>query len=171
MLLFLLKPIWNYLQSWYTGKPVKTADTLCEGGTCCLPSKQSKSTDDKPLIIDGVNLIKVSQTDGENLFSRIKNSDGAIVRFTAAWCGPCKKIEPYFNELSKVYTHIVFASVDVDENAEIAEESGVTALPAFHFYKNGEVLGITKGSNEAAIEDLLNEHGPLSASEERIKSD
>ncbi|CAM9133859.1 unnamed protein product, partial [Ectocarpus fasciculatus] len=89
-------------------------------------------------------------------FARIKASkNGAIVRFTASWCKPCKQVAPFFNELSKQYKDVIFATVDVDENSEIAADHGVIALPAFHFYRDGEVLGTTKGSKEEAIQDLL----------------
>ncbi len=36
--------------------------------------------------------------------------------FTATWCGPCKMIGPYFDELSSHYTSVHFLKVDVDAN-------------------------------------------------------
>lgn len=156
VLLLFLKPIWNYIQSWYTGKPANKSQPpigmACEGGTCSLPQKKEAA----PLIIDGNNLLYLPEGIDAAMFSRIKGAkDGALVRFTASWCKPCKKIEPVFNALAAQYNDIVFVSVDVDENSEIAAEHGVVALPAFHFYRDGEVLGTTKGSNEEAIKDLL----------------
>ena len=38
-----------------------------------------------------------------------------IVDFTATWCGPCRMIGPYFEELSNGYDSIIFLKVDVDE--------------------------------------------------------
>jgi len=37
-----------------------------------------------------------------------------IVDFTAVWCGPCRVIKPYFEELSNAYPGLIFLSVDVD---------------------------------------------------------
>ena len=154
IVLFLLKPIWNYIKALWTGDPIEKSSPppsiVCEGGVCCMKSMK------KELIIDGNNLIDISEVDDKLQFNDIKQTEnGSLVRFTAAWCKPCKKIEPEFKELSKSYKHIVFASVDVDENIDTAAEAGVIALPAFHFYRNGELLGETKGSNLAAIQDLL----------------
>jgi thioredoxin 1 len=159
MLLFLLKPMWNYLKSWWTGNPVEKSEStppagvVCKDGVCCMAPKE------KLLIIDGVNLIDVVESEDKTQFDDIKHApNGALVRFTASWCKPCKKIEPEFKELSKSYKDVVFASVDVDENSVTAAEAGVIALPAFQFYRNGELLGHTKGSNLEAIQDLLDEH-------------
>lgn len=37
-----------------------------------------------------------------------------IVDFSATWCGPCRVIGPYFEELSTAYPSLVFLKVDVD---------------------------------------------------------
>ncbi len=37
-----------------------------------------------------------------------------VVDFSATWCGPCRVIGPYFEELSTAYPGLVFLKVDVD---------------------------------------------------------
>ena len=37
-----------------------------------------------------------------------------VVDFSATWCGPCRMISPYFDELSKDFKSVYFLKVDVD---------------------------------------------------------
>jgi thioredoxin 1 len=38
-------------------------------------------------------------------------SKAVVVDYFATWCGPCKVIAPYYEELSKQFTDVVFLKV------------------------------------------------------------
>lgn len=38
-----------------------------------------------------------------------------LANFSAAWCGPCRIIAPFYVELSEKHPSIMFLTVDVDE--------------------------------------------------------
>ncbi|SDD86905.1 thioredoxin domain-containing protein [Niabella drilacis] len=63
-----------------------------------------------------------------------------LVDFYAAWCGPCKKMEPYLKEIAheKAATVSVLR-IDIDKNPELANTLKIDALPVLHIYKNGKL--------------------------------
>ncbi|KAM3864857.1 thioredoxin-like [Diretmus argenteus] len=74
-----------------------------------------------------------------------------VVDFTATWCGPCRRIAPVFEALSKEYTNCVFLKVDVDEADDVAAKCQVQSMPTFHFYKNGKKVQEFSGADEARL--------------------
>ncbi|MCX5669148.1 MAG: thioredoxin [Candidatus Omnitrophica bacterium] len=70
-----------------------------------------------------------------------------LVDFWAVWCGPCKKIAPFIDELAKEYTgKMKIGKVDVDINPKIATEYGVMSIPTIIFFKNGKVMNQLVGA-------------------------
>ena len=72
----------------------------------------------------------------------LKSKDYVFVDFYADWCGPCKMLSPIMDEISdnqKVY------KVNVDEEEDLARESGVMSIPCVILFKNGEEVTRTIG--------------------------
>ncbi|KAI9638928.1 thioredoxin-like protein, partial [Dioszegia hungarica] len=74
-----------------------------------------------------------------------------VVDFWATWCGPCKLISPHFEKLEQKYPQIKFVKVDVDEQAEVAQEVGVRAMPTFVAYNKGEKVKDLTGAQPAKL--------------------
>ncbi|XP_073447266.1 thioredoxin-like [Aquarana catesbeiana] len=81
-----------------------------------------------------------------------------VVDFTATWCGPCKMIAPFFEELSKNHPEAVFIKVDVDDAQDVAQHCNVKCMPTFHFYKNGSKVFEFSGANKETLEQKVVEH-------------
>ena len=87
-----------------------------------------------------------------NNWSPISDASIAIVDFGAVWCGPCIRIAPIFRELAAEFKcKATFFSVNVDNAQVLAADQGVSALPAFHFYKNGELCDKLVGADAKAL--------------------
>ena len=83
-------------------------------------------------------------------FNKLKATPLLIIDFYATWCGPCKVISPAFDKLAKPHessTSIIFAKVDVDKAKDVAQKCGITAMPTFQFFKNGNKIDETKGAD------------------------
>eukprot|EP00808_Paulinella_micropora_P015337 g18255.t1 len=74
-----------------------------------------------------------------------------VVDYTAKWCGPCKKVAPIFSKLSDEYPKAVFVKADVD----VVQPPGISAVPTFHFLKNGQLVHEIKGADIQGLEDSL----------------
>lgn len=80
-----------------------------------------------------------------------------VVDFTASWCGPCHRVAPDFEELSRRYTSVLFFKVDVDQCPQTSQSQRITSMPTFVFYRNKMKLAQVKGADIQAVEAKLKE--------------
>ena len=65
-----------------------------------------------------------------------------LLKFEAAWCGPCKAMKPMIQELAEEYAgQLTVATLDVDSNAQTAHRVGVRNMPTVMLFKAGAVVG------------------------------
>jgi thioredoxin 1 len=70
------------------------------------------------------------------------------IYLSAKWCSPCQMISPAFDKLSNVYNDpgtCMIIKEDIDE-LDKNPDYNVGAIPAFIFYKNGQLLKKPDGS-------------------------
>lgn len=90
---------------------------------------------------------------------KAKTASGTtVVDFTASWCGPCKAIAPFFEEMATKYTSVQLVKVDVDEVDQAAAEAGVSAMPSFFVYKEGKVVDQMVGASKEKLEELIKKY-------------
>jgi len=84
-----------------------------------------------------------------------------VVDFFATWCGPCKRVAPVLESLSKSNPHVVFLKVDVDKNEVTAAKYSVTAMPTFLFFRSGVKIDTLSGADPIALQEKVKKHaGP-----------
>lgn len=53
-----------------------------------------------------------------------------VVDFFATWCGPCKKLAPYFSQMEEAYAgQATFTKVDIDKQPELAKKHNIQGVP------------------------------------------
>ena len=79
-------------------------------------------------------------------FAEVKASDKPVLLdFFATWCGPCRMIAPFIEQIAEEYPEYVIAKIDVDEEPELAQEFGIQSIPTLVVIKNGEVVNTAVG--------------------------
>lgn len=83
-----------------------------------------------------------------------------VVNFFAPWCGPCRKMTPEFERLSREakFAEMCFFCVDTVENVETAEYYNINVLPTFILYRNGLKVERFTGADPAKLEAFLEAH-------------
>merc|ERR1711973_242470 len=107
-------------------------------------------------IPENMSAVKVLADDGQ--FQSELSSAGSklvVVDFTASWCGPRKRIAPFYDELSAKYSKAVFLKVDVDQCQETAAGQGVTAMPTFLFFRNKTKIDKLQGADNKALKEKM----------------
>ena len=69
----------------------------------------------------------------------VQSKTPVLIDFYATWCGPCKMMAPIIDDIAREYNgKLKVVKVDVDESGETAATYGVTAMPTFVVFKDGQ---------------------------------
>lgn len=81
----------------------------------------------------------------------------ALVDFGAAWCAPCRVIEPYIEAIAHDYGgRLIVGRLNTDENPRIAAAFGIKAIPTLIVFRNGKLADVIIGAvSRPVLDDLV----------------
>ena len=81
-----------------------------------------------------------------------------LVDFNATWCGPCKMLAPILDKYAEENSNIKVASINVDENNNLAREYNVFSIPCLVVIKDGKEINRSVGLiSQDEIDNLIGE--------------
>lgn len=91
-------------------------------------------------------------------FDLLTNSDKKVlVDFYADWCGPCRMVSPFVEEIAQENPQYLVAKINVDDEPELASRFGVSSIPMLVVLKDGKVINQSVGARpKAQILSMLN---------------
>jgi len=69
----------------------------------------------------------------------VKSNGLVLIDFWAEWCGPCKKVSPILDEISKEHG-ILVGKLNIDENPVKPVEYSVSSIPTMVLFEDGVVI-------------------------------
>ncbi|GAG04130.1 unnamed protein product, partial [marine sediment metagenome] len=81
-----------------------------------------------------------------------KHNIPLFMKFGAEWCGPCKRIQPFYEQMASNYSSAVFVHIDIDEFDGISEMYNIKSLPTFSVFKDGRYQELLRGSNPQKLQ-------------------
>ena len=83
-----------------------------------------------------------------------------LVDFWAVWCGPCRMVAPFVEQIAQEYSdQLKVAKLNVDENQGIPAKYGIMSIPTLLLFKGGELKETIVGAlPKDKIVDAVSKH-------------
>ena len=101
----------------------------------------------------------IEKITADNFGEKVLNAPNKVLLdFWATWCGPCRMIAPFVEEIAQENEHITVGKIDVDEEAALAARFGIVSIPTLIVMEKGQVVDKLVGYRpKTDIEKLLAE--------------
>lgn len=92
-------------------------------------------------------------------FDEVAQGEGIVlVDFWAAWCAPCRRFAPVYEQSAERHSDIVFAKVDTEAEDELAQRFGISSIPTIMAIRDGVIVFAEPGAlPEPVLENVIDQ--------------
>ena len=75
-----------------------------------------------------------------------ENNQTIFVDFWASWCGPCRMVSPFVDQVAEEYKgKLPVLKVEVEDQRELSERFEILSVPTLAVIKDGEIVDSING--------------------------
>ncbi len=99
-------------------------------------------------------IIQASDADFQNV---LQENERVVVKYFADWCGNCRLFSPKFKRMAdrEEFAGVAFVDVNAETSPEARKLAGVTNLPFFAVFKNGQLIEGSATSKEEYVLEMV----------------
>ena len=91
-----------------------------------------------------MSVIKINKNNFQH--EVINSNKPVLLDFYADWCGPCRMVGPFIEEIAEEHPEYLVCKVNVDDEPELAMQYNISSIPAMIVFEKGEPTSFSVGA-------------------------